>query len=1230
MLKYIFSALLVAAVWATVLLLEFPYELVIGVVATVIIVAVLLTIVIVRLVRAQQSARAIEQALQAQAAAHAASARPDLKADIDAMQAEFLRAVQALKGSKLGGKQSGNALYALPWYMIIGPPGSGKSTALRNSGLRFPYMSKSGGAVQGVGGTRNCQWWMTNEAVILDTAGRYTTEDSDRDEWISFLDLLRKNRPRQPINGILVAIAVTDLAYAGPEEVLARAREIRARIDEVMGKLEMVVPVYVLFTKVDLLPGFVEMFGDLGNKDRGQIWGFTVPVTSKTDPATTFAQNFAELAQGIERRTIRRLTEERGMEARDKIYAFPQQFEPLQGNLALFVGELMSESIYTESPIFRGAYFTSGTQEGRPIDRIMNAMAEAFGVQPQMHVVAPYVEAKSYFLGDVFQHVIFPDKKVATRSAARLRRQALTGHGIAVGLLLLALGLTSLPMLSYQRNRALMLETRDAVKELEAHAEVDSVEPIEIEKIDKLRAVERTFAEYESDGVPWLMSMGMYQGEKYGDRAKRLYVKTLRQQVIAPLLTFERDKLVKFSQKYGPLSDEPKQDEQVEYRNRLRLDLLLSGPYAEGEPGLTETERDWLVRQLTAVWNERLDKLKLTGDVETMKSIVGAYVANLAADPSLLFDRNTKLVVSVRKILNRQDRTKALLQELLADVDSLDLNLSELSASTVAIKSDKPTLAGRYTRAAWDDYVCARLAEPFDTLTGDEWVLGLTTDAANEAREELKRAIKTLYVQEYISEWKGFVHRIYVVQPQNYVDAQSLFNDLTRGETPPFARLTNYIYYHTNLPDCTEVEEEEEGLLDAAVKAGTKAGEKKLAKSKAGKAALAGAKLLSKKDQAKLDPNQRTEADIKLAFEKLAAFGYAPPPPPPAEGQPPAPRKEVPLHRYQEELGKVRDLLRDQIAIGGADQLKALSGGVRIARQTTDSLINGSDLGEWNSRVTQWLTPPFESLDRLSQQTVSEDVEKKYCEALYKPLTEDVFKRFPFAKAERRNLNIAEFTKWFKPGTGEIWAFYNAVLATRVVREHGTYALARTGQGERSQYNPKIAAFLNRAEDLSRVLFPTGRDTMQVEFDVLIEPDPAVSVTTFEVGDQVAEQKNGPPQWHRIVWPGDKPEGARITARGLMIDGKLPKEGEWALYRLLDEGIVEGSASQNVFVVRWNLQAQDAGIAKVKIRPLEEDTPFFGTRERGLAFMEVFRHPDLIQPPRQLFVGGRGCAAGGE
>src|ERR1700678_1595823 len=171
-------------------------------------------------------------------------------------------------------------LYEQPWYAIIGPPGAGKTTALLNAGLHFPLAAELGkGAVSGVGGTRLCEWWFTEEAVLIDTAGRYTTQDSntavDRAGWSAFLDLLHRTRPRQPLNGVIVAIALSDVARAPPAERQAHARAIRQRIRELETRFGMRVPVYALFTKADLIAGFTEFFDDLDEAQRAQVWGTT-------------------------------------------------------------------------------------------------------------------------------------------------------------------------------------------------------------------------------------------------------------------------------------------------------------------------------------------------------------------------------------------------------------------------------------------------------------------------------------------------------------------------------------------------------------------------------------------------------------------------------------------------------------------------------------------------------------------------------------------------------------------------------------------------------------------------------------------------------------------------------------------------------------------------------------------------------------------------------------------
>ncbi len=224
---------------------------------------------------------------------------------------------------------------------------------------------------------------------------------------------------------------------------MAHASAVRRRVDELYAQLGIRLPVYILFTKADLIAGFSEFFEDLGQEARAQVWGTTFDPGASGGYADLFARAFRSLIERLDTRLFERLLTERNPQRRPLIAMFPSQVASLELPLVEFLRAAFAEDASGRAPLVRGAYLSSATQEGRPFDRLAGTLARVFGLEQQRAASLRPDQGRSYFLQNLLREVIFREAMlVSAPPIVERRRFALRAAGFAaLALVVVASGL---------------------------------------------------------------------------------------------------------------------------------------------------------------------------------------------------------------------------------------------------------------------------------------------------------------------------------------------------------------------------------------------------------------------------------------------------------------------------------------------------------------------------------------------------------------------------------------------------------------------------------------------------------------------------------------------------------------------------------------------------------------------------------------------------------------------
>ncbi len=1123
-----------------------------------------------RVVKRRRAAAALEKAMT--------------EAAVDDSDAPILkeRMEDALDTLRRTSKSTTGALYDLPWYLIIGPPGAGKTTALINSGLKFPLAGDTAArAIKGVGGTRYCDWWFTDEAVLIDTAGRYTTQDSDakvdRKSWLFFLDVLKTTRPRQPINGVIVAISITDVMNLSSAELGAHAAAIRKRLNELHEVLKISFPVYVIFTKMDLLVGFNQYFADLDENKRRSVWGATFQTgDKKANHVGKVPEETDLLIQRIFERMPERLQDEPDLRARALLFGLPAQLNAIRAPVAELLNSVFEPTRYQTAATLRGFYFTSGTQEGTPFDAVIGALQRSFGVE-SLAAAAYSGMGRSYFQYDLFTKVIFGEAGWVSTNLAAVRRSFVLRAAAFTVVAIATVGILGLWQISYRRNAELIAATQSGVDAYAASAapliQQTSVTSPDLQAVyEVINALPELPAGYahRHESAPVAATFGLNERPRVLSASELIYQQSL-ERLLRPRLVLGLEQQIQKSIN----------DPAFVYE-ALKVYLMLGGsaPKIDKELIVNWFERDW-AEQMPGAPNEAQRTL-LRGHLRAMLDLDVNETPKVSLNGPLVKQAQatlSRMRVSERAytLLKAAARNEAIEDWVATQRGGPDMGLVFEAAEGASL--DTIHVPGFFTYRGFYVGLLDHMTTIRDNLEKENWVLGDSGEqnAVKQQYDSLLPDILEQYGREFIAAWSVI----------NNLRLRPLLGDKPRYITLSAASApTSPIrLIFESIRDETALTRERKKIAEPAATDQLTKDAEKAAQERMGAISREAFKLAKSQRRAGDSPVEVPGAAIEAYFKPIQIL---------VDGDPGTRPIDHLLANLQE--------LDTQLTLAATNPAIAPSALAQVDVQ----------VASLRSNVTRLPPPLMEMVDKVAHdaaRSVASSNVAELSEALTQEVTapclQIVGKFYPFSPKSDRDVPMADFARLFAPN-GVIDRFFSTRVAPLVNIGTTNWSWAPNPNLNRKLSDATLRHF-KEARDIRDAFFPTGGAFPNVSLEVkLLSLSSLATTATLTVnGSAIAFQSGAPPApivpppastpasstptpapsptpppgppplpphgAATLQWPGAGAGAASITLAPELPDGPSHRSvnGAWALFRLIDKSslVQRGQSVAASFVI---------------------------------------------------------------
>lgn len=692
---------------------------------------------------------------------------PEIQKKVERLIGHFKGAIEFLKKTTIQKQDKKINLLSLPWFLFIGPENSGKTTLLANSNIHFILAKPNKSSSKKISPSDISDWYVTKDAVIVDTPGGYLLSQTKNGTykstlfhrlWRELIFLIVKHRKKH-LKGVIIALHFPEIIRSSRQHKNQLVFDLRKRLLELHDTFGKHLPIHILITKCDLIPGFIEFFSESTTEEIAQTFGITLsPLMSNEHVHEVFTERFNALIKRLNKHLITRLHQERNLVSRARIKDFPLHIEHLKENIAEFIKALGQSKL----PL-RSVHLTSAAQTKETVPTTI--ITDDNSTQSLSILTAPPRQERTYFIKQFLLQTLLATS--VSHHPKNYHQKLWTRRIAYAASITFIVAAATIFGRDFKQGMDASLVIQNHLAEYEAKLKQTQQSTfLTTESLTLLDTLQKA-AENKSHLL--------FYANHSADKSRQLYQETL-QTIVLP-------QIKNYFERYLQTATQKKAENVYPV---LKAYIMLGDK--------KHFEANFIAKTLTQLMPAPVDPQTILALTEHVKGAVQSE-SYFKLDPDLIwkvrkeFYRLPKLDLAFILLKNMDDN----------NVDQPIAQSLHLSGSPILMsKALELQIPAMYTAKSFEKIISRQINQAIDEIYEGNWILGNNPyEPTDEEVVALTTDVHTQYIEKYVDIWESLLANIEIRTPKNLNEMDAIISALTSHQSP-LLQLLHTIRDNTN------------------------------------------------------------------------------------------------------------------------------------------------------------------------------------------------------------------------------------------------------------------------------------------------------------------------------------------------------------------------------------------------------------------------------------------------